>query len=100
LTEAVSLLPESADAHLALGQVYELENRHQDAAAELETSLKLKETAPGHVWLARVYFSLNRNEAALNQGEAALSLNPGDRYTEGLLRQIRERPSSAQDGKR
>ena len=34
LTEALTLLPQSADAHLALGQVYELEGRHQDAAAE------------------------------------------------------------------
>jgi tetratricopeptide (TPR) repeat protein len=100
LTEAVSLLPQSADAHLSLGQVYELENRHQDAAAELETSLKLKETAPGHVWLARVYVSLNRPQAALDQGEAALSINPGDRYTESLLHQIREHPPNAQDGKR
>jgi tetratricopeptide (TPR) repeat protein len=100
LTEAVSLLPQSADAHLSLGQVYELENRHQDAAAELKTSLKLKETAPGHVWLARVYVSLNRPQAALEQGEAALSINPGDRYTESLLHQIREHPPKAQEGKR
>jgi tetratricopeptide (TPR) repeat protein len=99
LTEAVSLLPQSADAHLALGQVYELEGRHQDAAAELEASLRFKETAPGHVWLARVYLSLNRPEAALDQGEAALALNPGDRYAESLLQQLREHPSKQGTGK-
>ncbi len=93
LTEALTLLQQSADAHLALGQVYELEGRHQDAAAELETSLRFKETAPAHVWLARVYISLNRPQAALDQGEAALSLNPGDRYAESLLQQIREHPN-------
>src|SRR5262249_2295043 len=95
LTEAVSFLPQSADAHLGLGQVYELENRHQDAATELKTSLKLKETAPAHVWLARVYFSLNQIQAAHDQGQAALSLNPGDQYTESLLRRIREYPPNA-----
>src|SRR5206468_1771078 len=60
LAETVSLLPQDADAHLALGQVYELEGRHQDAVSELETSLKLKDTAPAHLWLARVYLSLNQ----------------------------------------
>jgi tetratricopeptide (TPR) repeat protein len=99
LAEVVVLLPRSADAHLALGQVYELEGRHQDAAAELETSLKFKETASGHVWLARVYLSLNRTQAALDQGEAALSLNPGDRYAESLMQQIRGR-SAAQAGRK
>ena len=93
LGEAVSLLPEEGETHLALGQVYELENRHHDAATELETSLKLQDTAAGHVWLARVYLALNQVEAARNQGQLALSLDPGNRYAKNLIDQIRQRPA-------
>jgi import receptor subunit TOM70 len=90
LAEAASLLPENSEAHLFLGQVYELEGRHHEAVAELEASLKLKETAPAHVWLARVYLSLGQREAARDQDQAALRLNPGDRYAESLLQYLRE----------
>ena len=91
LAETVSLLPQDADAHLALGQVYELQGRHQDAVSELETSLKLKDTAPAHLWLARVYLSLNQFERAQDQGQIALSMDPENRYARNLVERIRER---------
>ncbi len=98
LAETVSLLPQDADAHLALGQVYELEGRHQDAVSELETSLKLKDTAPAHLWLARVYLSLNQFEAARDQGQIAVSMDPENRYARNLVERIRERlPPSSRD---
>ena len=98
LAETVSLLPQDADAHLALGQVYELEGRHQDAVSELETSLKLKDTAPAHLWLARVYLSLNQFERAQDQGQIALSMDPENRYARNLVERIRERlPPSSRD---
>ena len=98
LAETVSLLPQDADAHLALGQVYELEGRHQDAVSELETSLKLKDTAPAHLWLARVYLSLNQFEAARDQGQLAVSMDPENRYARNLVERIRERlPSGSKE---
>ncbi|PYV24204.1 MAG: hypothetical protein DMG24_12140 [Acidobacteria bacterium] len=48
LSEAVSLLPRDASAYLDLGQVYELEGRHREAASALETSLKLRDTGTFH----------------------------------------------------
>jgi len=91
LSEAVSLLPRDASAYLDLGQVYELEGRHREAASALETSLKLRDTGPAHLWLARVYFSLDRFEAARAEGQTALSLDPGDRHAKDLVDQIEER---------
>lgn len=91
LTEAVSLLPRDSEAHLALAQVLEAQGRHRQAAAELETSLKLKDSVGAHLWLARVYLSLEQPEAARDHGRAALSLDPGNRDAERLIDQIRQR---------
>jgi len=89
LTEACSLLPQSSEPYLVLGQVYEAEGRHQDAAAELKTSLQLDNNAMTHLWLARVYFSMNQSELALEQGRTALSMDPGNPDAERLLDAIR-----------
>jgi Tfp pilus assembly protein PilF len=89
LMEACSLLPQSSEPYLVLGQVYEAEGRHQDAAAELKTSLQLDNNAMTHLWLARVYSSMNQSELALEQGRAALSMDPGNPDAERLLDAIR-----------
>ena len=98
LSEAVSLIPQDGEAHLALGQVYELENRHREAATELETSLRWQDTALAHVWLARVYLALNQVEAARTQGQLALNLDPGNRYARNLIEQMRQRPAEKTGG--
>jgi tetratricopeptide (TPR) repeat protein len=91
LTEAVSLLPGSSEAHLALAQVMEAKGRHREAAAELETSLKLKNSLVARLCLARVYLSLGQPEAARDQSQAALSLDPGNPEAQQLVDQIRAR---------
>jgi len=88
LTEAVSLLPGGSEARVALAEVLEAEGKHQAAAAELETSLQLKNSAPAHVVLARVYLSLAQPERAREQGEAALQLDPGNQEAEQLMKQL------------
>lgn len=99
LNEAASLVPQDANAHLALGQVYELESRHDEAAAELETSLRCKDTAPAHLWLARVYLALDRLDPARDQGQIALSMDPGNRYAKDLIERIREHAAQSGKGK-
>jgi Tfp pilus assembly protein PilF len=74
-----------------LGQVYEAEGRHQEAAAELKTSLQFDNNAMTHLWLARVYFSMNQSALALEQGRAALSMDPGNSDAQQLLDAIRRR---------
>jgi len=88
LVEAVSLLPGASEAHLALAQVYEAQGRRQQAAAELETSLQLRDTVTAHLHLARVYLSLDRPEAARTHSRAALSLDPDNHEAQELMEKI------------
>ena len=73
LTEALSLMPTSEEAHALLGQVLEAEGRHREAVTELETALGLKDSPGVRVALARVYLSLNEPVLARDQGRAALA---------------------------
>jgi tetratricopeptide (TPR) repeat protein/TolB-like protein len=91
LTEAISLAPDSSVAHLTLGEVYELENRHRDATSELETSLQIKNDVIAHVWLARADLALNQTQAARRESQAALDLDPHNRYAERVMEQVRGR---------
>lgn len=88
LEEAVSLAPDNHPARLLLAEVYEAEGRHADAAAQLETSLKLNNSAGAQLWLARIYMSLGRLEQAQEHGRAAQALEPGNREAEHLIREV------------
>ncbi len=94
LGETTSLLPGDSAGHLTLAQVYEAEGRHVEAARELETSLKLKNSVTAHLWLARVYLSLDHPEAARLQDRAALELDPANREAAQLMDQINTRASA------
>jgi Tfp pilus assembly protein PilF/TolB-like protein len=87
LSEVVSLTPADPQGHLLLAQVLETEGKHQEAAAELEASLKLKNTVGAHLSLAHVYLSLNQPALARMQGQAALDLDPGNHEAEQLIQQ-------------
>jgi tetratricopeptide (TPR) repeat protein len=97
LTEAASLLPRDSEAHLALAQVYAAQGRNR-AAAELEVSLKLKNTAITHLWLARVYLSLDQPEVADRHGRASLNLDPNNHEAQALMNQI-SKPAPAEGKK-
>jgi uncharacterized protein HemY len=71
-----------------LGQALEGEGKHQDAASELQTSLRLQDSAEAHISLARVYISLNQKDLAHDQGEAALRLDPQNQQAQQLLHQL------------
>jgi len=88
LTEVVALSPDDPVAHILLAQALEAEGKHPEAAAELQTSLKLKDTAEAHLSLAHVYLSMNQADLARLQGQAALTLDPGNRRAEQFLQQI------------
>ena len=95
LEEATSLAPEDRDAHISLAQVFEAEGKHQEAAGEYQTALKLKDSLAGRIGLAQVYISLRQPEQARQEVEAALKLDPGNREAQELLRQIPSQPSTA-----
>ena len=91
LTEAISLNPDSSVTHLTLGEVYELEGRHRDAASELGISLQIKNDVVAHVWLARVDLALNQTQAARRESQAALDIDPHNRYAVRLMEEVRGR---------
>jgi len=95
LEEATSLVPGDRDARMSLAQVFEAEGKHQEAAEEYQTALKLQDSFAGRIGLARVYISLGRPEQARQEVEAALKLEPGSREAQELLRQIPSHPSAA-----
>jgi tetratricopeptide (TPR) repeat protein len=86
-SEVTSLTPADPQGHLWLAQALEAEGKHKEAAQELQTSLKLKETAAAHLALAHVYLSVNQPALARTEGQAALTLEPGNREAEQLLQQ-------------
>jgi tetratricopeptide (TPR) repeat protein len=88
LAEVVSLSPSDPQVHILLAQALEAEGKHQEAAEELQTSLKLRDTAEAHLSLAHVYLSMNQPELARSQGQAALNLDPGNLQAEQILEQI------------
>lgn len=95
LDEAISLAPSNNEAHLLMAQVYEAEGRHLDAAAELETSLKLDNNIGAQMWLARIYFLLDRFPQAQEHVRAALALEPSNQDAARLMRDVQERPSTS-----
>jgi len=94
LREALSLAPNDSEAHLTLAQVYQAAGRHQEAAAEIEHSLRLKDSVTARVLLARVYLSMDQPEAARAQGRAALALDPTNREAQMLMARIPQAASA------
>jgi tetratricopeptide (TPR) repeat protein/TolB-like protein len=95
LSEAASLLPGNSEADLVLGQVYEGEGRHEEAAEEFKAALQLDDNAVTHLWLAQAYLSMNQISQALEQGRAALALDPDNADAKRMMDDIRRRPAAA-----
>ncbi len=91
LQEASTLLPENSEVYLVLGQVYEAEGRHQQAADQFKTALLFDDNAVTHLWLAQAYLSMNQTSLALDQGRVALSMSPDDGAAKRLVDDIEHR---------
>lgn len=97
LAEAVFSLPESSEAHQALGEVYQREGKHTFAATEFQTALRLKDSFEAHLGLARAYVSLDHPDPALKQVQAAQQLEPSNVEARDLVEQIRAQLSAHRD---
>ncbi len=86
--DVVSLMPADPQGHLLLAQTLEAEGKHQEAAGELQTSLKLKNSTQAHLSLARVYLSLHQPALARTEAQGALDLDPQNQEAEQLVHQI------------
>lgn len=88
LMEVVSLSPDDPQVHTLLAEALEGQGKHHEAAAELQSSIKLQDTAQAHLSLARIYLATNQTDLALAQGQAALNLEPGNEQAAQLIQQI------------
>ena len=88
--EAASILPDDSEAHLLLGQAFELAGHHREAQSEFQAALDLDDSAVGHLWLAHAYLAVQNTSAAVEQGEAALRLDPGNRDAQLLIELARK----------
>jgi len=91
LQEAGTLLPENSEVYLVLGQIYEAEGHHQQAAEQFKTALQFDDNAVTHLWLAQAYLSMNQTSQALDQGRAALSMSPNDEAAKKLVEDLQHR---------
>jgi adenylate cyclase len=76
---ALKLDPQSAEAHVAAGQGFSMEQRYVDAAAEFERAIELEPTLfDAHYYYARACFKSGELEKALKLFEQAQRLRPED----------------------
>ena len=65
LEEATSPVPGDRDARISLAQVLEAEGKHQEAAGEHQTALKLQDSLAGaSVWPGFIFPSVDRSRRA------------------------------------
>jgi tetratricopeptide (TPR) repeat protein len=86
--EAVALLPQDPETHMALAEACEAQGLYRQAASELEAALRLKPSARAHLLLAQVYVRLNQTEAARDHVRASLSLEPANDEARRLAAQL------------
>jgi tetratricopeptide (TPR) repeat protein len=88
LQDILRTFPESPDARLLVGQVYQRQRQFDLALSEYRRSIELKPSADAYVLLARLYRSMNQPAPALDAVKAALALDPGNRLAAGLQTEL------------
>lgn len=82
---ALELDPSSAEAHVAAGQGFSMEQRYGEAAMEFERAIELDPTLfDAHYYYGRACFKAGELEKSLHLFEQAQSLRPED-YESGYL---------------
>src|SRR6266480_195437 len=85
-TRALELDPELADAHVAAGQSFSMEQRYVEAAAEFEIAIELDPMLfDGYYYYARSCFKAGDLKKALKLFEKAQSVRPEDYQSAALI---------------
>jgi len=85
-TRALELDPELADAHVAAGQSFSMEQRYIEAAAEFERAIELDPTLfDAYYYYARSCFKAGDLNKALKLFEKAQSIRPEDYQSAALI---------------
>jgi tetratricopeptide (TPR) repeat protein len=88
LQDVIRVFPQSADARLVRGQVYERQKRTDLAINEYQESIYLKPSADAFVLIAKVYRAMNQSGPALDAVGEALKLEPGNYVAAGLKAEL------------
>jgi tetratricopeptide (TPR) repeat protein len=86
--EAISLTPNSIEAHLGLARTFEAEGKLNDARTEAETSVRIKPSADAFLVLARLDLRDNKPEIAGQSIDRALQLEPANSAALALKRTV------------
>ena len=95
---ALALNSRSAAAHRGLGEIARQQGRLDDAAKELQLSLKARDSASVRTALARIYLDQKKPEQARAEVERALKLAPNYAEAKQLLEHLQKPPDAKPDG--
>ena len=97
LKELMQVYPNSSDAHVLMGQIYERQKNYDQAIVEYELSIAMRPSADSYVLLARAHRALNHNAQALRAVDAALRLEPGHPAALALRNELQKVPPRRRD---
>ena len=97
LKELMLVYPNSSDAHVLMGQIYERQKNYDQAIVEYELSIAMRPSADSYVLLARAHRALNHNAQALRAVDAALRLDPGHPAALALRNELQKVPPRRRD---
>jgi tetratricopeptide (TPR) repeat protein/TolB-like protein len=92
LKEVRMVYPDSSEAHVLLGEVFERQRSYEQAVAEYQASIALRPAAETFVMMARVYKTLNQTTFALKAVEQALKLDPDHAAAKTLKAELSKSP--------
>jgi tetratricopeptide (TPR) repeat protein len=87
---ALTADPENASAHRELAEIYRRRGKLDEAAQELELSLKARDSAAVRTTLARVYLEQKKNNLALAEVQKAIQLAPNYPEAKELLEHLQK----------
>jgi tetratricopeptide (TPR) repeat protein len=89
--------PNSSDAHILMGEIYERQKNYEQAVVEYDLSIALRPSADTYVLLARAHRALNHNAQALRAVDAALRLEPDHPAALALKSELQKVPPRRRD---
>jgi tetratricopeptide (TPR) repeat protein len=88
--QILEIMPDSADAHLSVGNLLFYLNRFDEAEKEIQRSIEIDpDFAPAHANLGRMYAIRQDNHRAREQLQRAIELDPTDADTRRALEQLK-----------
>ena len=98
LKELMLVYPNSSDAHILMGEIYDRQKNYDQAVVEYNLSIALRPSADSYLLLARAHRALNHNAQAIRAVDAALRLEPGHPAALALKSELQKAPPPRRAG--